>query len=332
MFRSNWLKWLMACALMILTAHSSELRAWGFFAHKEINQLAIYTLPPEMFGFYKKHMSFIKEHAVDPDKRRYGVDGEAPRHYIDIDHYCKGKDVHCNPFLLMPKSWFEARKKFTEDTLQQYGIVPWHIQVMLNRLTRAFESQDANYILRTSAEIGHYIADAHVPLHTTENYNGQMTGQYGIHGFWESRLPELFHEDYDFFLGRAMYIEQPLDYTWDFVQDSHLALDSVLRFEKELTEEFPKDQKYTFEERGRVVIETYSQEFSGEYHNKLNGQVERRMRASILDIGSFWYTAWVNAGQPDLEKLLADEEVLKKEISKENNVPEKENLKKRTHE
>ena len=285
-----------------------------------------------MFGFYKNHMSYIKEHAVDPDKRRYGVEGEAPRHYIDIDHYCKGKGVHCNPFLLMPKTWFEARKKFTEDTLQEYGIVPWHIEVMLNKLTRAFASENANYILRTSAEIGHYIADAHVPLHTTENYNGQMTGQYGIHGFWESRIPELFNEDYDFFLGSAKYIDRPLDYTWNFVQDSHFALDSVLGFEKQLTEEFPKDQKYTFEERGRVIVETYSQEFSRAYHSKLNGQVERRMRASILDIGSFWYTAWVNAGQPDLDKLLVDEEVLKEEVAKENDVPEKENLKKRIHE
>lgn len=315
----------------ILISSNSPVFAWGFFAHKEINELAVYTLPQEMLGFYKNHIDFLKEHAVDPDKRRYGVEGEAPRHFIDIDHFCKGKE-HCNPFLAMPRSWFEAKKLHSEDTLQEYGIVPWHIQVMLKRLTRAFESGDANYILRTSAEIGHYIADAHVPLHTTENYNGQMTDQYGIHGFWESRLPELYHEDYDFFVGKAAYVKDPLDYTWNFIEQSHYALDSVLRFEKELTEQFPEDKKFTFEERGRVVIETYSQEFSNAYHNKLNGQVERRMRSSVIDIGSFWYTAWVNAGQPNLNKLESDQEELKEEIAKELENNREKKVKSREHE
>ena len=37
---------------------------------------------------------------------------------------------------------------------------------------------------------------------------------------------------------------------------------------------------------------------------RLNGMVERRMRQSIHTIASFWYTAWVHAGQPDLKKLM----------------------------
>ncbi|NQX92584.1 MAG: hypothetical protein HRT74_10760, partial [Flavobacteriales bacterium] len=180
--------------------------------------------------------------------------------------------------------------------------------------------------------MGHYIADAHVPLHTTENYNGQLSGQYGIHGFWESRLPELFSEDYNFFTGKAKYVEDPLDFTWNFVEDSHFALDSVLGFEKELTEEFPEDKKYAYVERGRVIINTYSEEFSDAYHSKLNGQVERRMRQSIIDIGSLWYTAWVNAGQPDLSKLDINQDELSNEIQKEIENQNKEKVKARDHE
>ena len=320
--------------LLIVALFFSSLpiaHAWGFFAHRRINELAVYTLPPEMFSFYKEHMDFLSEHAVDPDKRRYGVEGEAQRHFIDIDHFCDGTP-HCNPFLKMPRSWFEAVKLHTEDTLQEYGIVPWHIHVMVNRLSRAFESKDVNRILRTSAELGHYIADAHVPLHTTENYNGQMTNQKGIHGFWESRLPELFEEEYDFFVGKAAYVEKPLDFTWDFIEESHWALDSVLRFERELTETYPSDQKYSYEERGRVIINTYSEGFSRAYHQKLNGQVERRMRQSVIDVGSLWYTAWVNAGQPNLDELEVDIEDIQEEIAKELAVPEKSELKKREHE
>lgn len=298
---------------------------WGFFAHRRINELAVYTLPQEMFGFYKKHIEFIKEHAVDPDKRRYGVIGEAERHFIDIDHFCKGIP-HCNPFNLMPRDWAEAKAEYSEDTLRAYGIVPWHIPVMKQRLTRAFLEKDVIRILRISTELGHYIGDAHVPLHTTENYNGQMTNQKGIHGFWESRLPELYEEDYDFFVGKADYISDPLRAAWEIVEGSHYGVDSVLTFERELNEEFPRDEKYSYEERGRVLTQVYSEEYSEEYHRRLNGQVERRMRASVIMIGSMWFSAWVDAGQPNLDTFeTPDEEELQEVIAKDlDNEPKKE--------
>ncbi|MFT4779543.1 MAG: hypothetical protein ACJAU0_001789 [Flavobacteriales bacterium] len=328
------MKQLSKLAVLIFCLSAFPLKAeapWGFFAHRRINELAVFTLPQELFGFYKEHINFISEHAVDPDKRRYGVKGEAPRHFIDIDHYCKDKP-HCNPFLLMPRHWNDAVEKFSEDTLMEYGIVPWHISTMTYRLTKAFEEKNLKRILRNSAEIGHYVADAHVPLHTTENYNGQFSGQYGIHGFWESRLPELYEPNYDFFVGQASYIESPLAKAWEVVEASHNALDSVLRFEKELTEEYPEDRKFSYEERGRMLVKVYSEEFSNDYHQRLNGQVERRMREAVITVGSLWFTAWVNAGQPVLDDILPESlEQLKEEIAKENETKVLPELRKREH-
>ena len=270
---------------------------WGFFGHKRINRMAVFILPPEMIGFYKKHIDFITDHAVDPDRRRNVVPEEAPRHYIDLDHY------GAHPFDSLPKWWKNAVKKYSEDTLNAYGIVPWYIEKMVYRLTDAFKKEDLDYILHTSADIGHYVADAHVPLHTTENYNGQLTGQKGIHGFWESRLPELYAGQYDYFVGRAVYIEKPIDAAWNAVKGSYAAKDSVLLFEAELNKKFPADKKYSFETRGNTNVQVYSEEYSKAYDIMLNGMVERRMRASILLVASLWYTAWVNAGQPDLSRL-----------------------------
>lgn len=285
---------------------------WGFYAHRRINHFAVFTLPPGLFGFYKKHIEYISENAVNPDKRRYAVKGEAQRHYIDIDHYStKGE----NPFDAVPRKWDDAVAKFSEDTLQAYGIIPWHIDKMVFWLTRAFQEQDVERILRLSADLGHYIGDANVPLHTTKNYNGQLTNQYGIHGFWESRLPELFDSEYDFFTGKARYIENVLDYAWETVEESHWAVDSILDIEKELSEIFPKDQQFAFEDRGRTLMKVYSNEYSNEYHKRLNGMVERKMRNTISAIGNLWFTAWVNAGQPDLTGEYTDsEELLKKEL------------------
>lgn len=290
--------------VILAVVFQPAMYSWGFFGHKKINRMAVFTLPPEMIGFYKKNIEYITEHAVDPDKRRYAVEGEAPRHYIDIDHYVhEGED----PFEVVPKSWAKAVEKFTEDTLQAYGIVPWHVNVMVMRLTKAFEEKDVDKILRLSADLGHYIGDSHVPLHTTENYNGQLTNQKGIHGFWESRLPELKAKDYDYFVGRAVYVEDILEDEWQSVRESFAAKDSVLDLERKLNNEFPNDRKYAFENRGTVVMKTYSEEYSSAYHDMLNGMVERRLTQSIIKVGSYWYTAWVNAGQPNLNELMGKE-------------------------
>ncbi len=273
---------------------------WGFFAHQKINRLAVFTLPPEMIGFYKYHIQFLTEKAINPDKRRYAVKNEAPRHYIDLDVYGDSAAYK------MPRYWKEAVEKYTEDTLLAYGIVPYHIGRMSFWLIEAFKKRDAEQILRLSSDIGHYIGDANVPLHTTENYNGQLTGQYGIHGFWESRLPELFFDDYELLTGKAEYVENLQLYAWEAVINAHQALDSVLLFEKQLTKKYPDSKKYSYEERGNVTVKTYSYNFSEDYHRKLNGMVERRMRASIKMVGDFWMSCWVKAGQPDLTQLIRE--------------------------
>lgn len=273
---------------------------WGFFGHKKINRIAIFSLPPELVGFYKEHIEFITDHAVDPDKRKHTLIGEAECHYIDIDHYAQNG---LNPFEVVPKFWTKAVEKYTEDTLKKHGIVPWHIQLVKLKLQKAFEAKNSDLILKYSADLGHYIGDAHVPLHTTKNYNGQLTGQKGIHGLWESRLVELNFEDYNLFVGKASYLENPLEFTWKAIKASHLAVDSVLKLEKELSVIFPKDQKYSYEQRGKTTIQTFSKEFSKRYHELLNGMVERRLKEAILAVASFWYTAWVDAGQPDLRTL-----------------------------
>ena len=377
----------LSLVLFISTSFSS---IWGFFGHRRINRMAVFTLPPEMIPFYKKHIEFITEHAVDPDKRRYATKHEAVRHYIDIDHWGE------YPFPEVPRRWDEVLMKYTSvnlileagDTVRLYaneiceqdadrmivkskqikrklkkdsflidrnrysdffrqnilpnyyedewpieldtiatlfnvdlndykntkaiaidnfsgfGILPYHLVVMQRKLTEAFKSGKVSSILRTSAEFGHYIGDAHVPLHATTNYNGLLTNQVGIHAFWESRIPELFADaEFDFFVGKAEYIENPREYFWDVVLTSHRLVDSVLSIEKRLSLEFPEDQQYCYDDRLGRTIRTQCREYARAYAEAMDGMVEARMQASILSLGSAWYTAWIDAGQPNLKKL-----------------------------
>ncbi|MCB0666464.1 MAG: hypothetical protein KDC80_11600 [Saprospiraceae bacterium] len=354
---------------------------WGFYGHRLINRMAVFTLPPEMLYLFKPNLEFISEHAVDPDKRRYASAFEATRHYIDLDHWGQA------PFENLPRHWSEALIRYCDiiwhqapddsiifkgeeiwrryysadsnllrdqnilfsksdfpqffmrsilpgyyedtwevdcalwrvylnldedtgcegilvvDSLSGHGILPYHLIRMQSTLTQAFLERDKGRIIRLAAEMGHYIGDAHVPLHTTSNYNGQFTDQLGIHAFWESRIPELFAEEqYDFFVGKADYISDPRTFYWDIVLSSNAFVDSVLLIEKELSNIFPTDQQYCFDERLDVTVRTQCPAYAEAYQNRMQGMVEDRMRKSILAIGSSWYTAWVDAGQPDFRK------------------------------
>lgn len=273
--------------------------SWGFFAHYRINRLAVFTLPKAMAGFYKANIDYITEHAVSPDKRRYVDSTEAPRHFFDADRYGK------KPFEGMPKKWKDAVARYSKDTIIKYGTVPWAIQYQYYRLVRAFKAHDTTAILNASAYLGHYIADAHVPLHLTQNYNGQLTGQTGIHALWESRLPELFADHYNYYVGKARYVENPLNEAFRICRASYKSVDTVLRFERILNKSYPQDKKYELVQHGKKQVNDYSAAYSQAYHKMLKGMVARQMRSSVLSVGSFWYSAWVDAGQPDVNKLIA---------------------------
>jgi hypothetical protein len=270
------------------------LNSWGFFAHTEINRLAIFTLPKGISRFYKSNSKYLSDHAVDPDKRRYADTAEAPRHYLDVELYENNIDS-------IPRKWDDAVSRYGLQKLHQNGILPWQIQVSYYKLVNAFKTCDSAKILIYSAYLGHYIADAHVPLHTTQNHNGQLSNQVGIHAFWESRLPELFSKDYNYLVGKARYIENPLTEAWKIVSHTHSLVDSVLCCEAELSATFPDYRKYSYSERKDQVLRQYSREYSKAYHEKMNRMVEKQMRAALLSTGSFWYSAWIDAGQPVLE-------------------------------
>ncbi len=381
---------ILGCFFQVIHANNYP-PAWGFFGHRLINRMAVFTLPPEMITFYKSNIEYLTEHAVDPDKRRYATKFEAARHYLDMDQYGQF------PFERLPRTWYpflatyadvyvvldakdtirimgegswrgsDREYKIISDTLLElldtsfykiskkdmhsfaaftlnkayrndewlisvdslkylfgdapflkritsvfgndkftsHGILPYNLDEMLSKLTKAFIARDKDAILRLSAEIGHYIADAHVPLHTTKNYNGQLSNQDGIHAFWESRIPELFAEsEFDFLVGKAQFIKETNDYFWKVVFESNEGVDLLLKLENNLKRTFPPDRQFCYENRLQQVVRTQCQDFAKAYNIALDGQVEERMKESILSIGNIWYTAWINAGQPELKSLI----------------------------
>ncbi|MDZ4840210.1 MAG: zinc dependent phospholipase C family protein [Bacteroidota bacterium] len=273
--------------------------SWGFWAHKRINYYAVKALPIEIKGFFDKYSDFLVEHSVDPDKRRFCYKEEGVRHYIDLDMYGSF------PYADLPHDWRKAKEKYSEDTVRSRGIVPWVISWEYKKLVKAFADKDADRILDISADLGHYIADAHVPLHTTENYDGQLTDQVGIHALWESIIPEYFAPNYDFTKFRQVkLIKDPLAKAWEIVFHSHKLLDSSLRIERELFAQYGTTGKYCWDKKQTKEIRHYQSEYLVKYNTMLRDMAYRQIRLSIEDLADFWYSAWVEAGQPNLSNLL----------------------------
>lgn len=349
-------------SFVLLSAFAAE--DWGFYAHREIHYYAVMAIPAPINSFFKENIDYLREHAVDPDQRRYAVPDEAARHFIDLDLwyredtlaltrdyatdrilfggwawqgdsnqesieevsvagdrvYFGGEDpVDVDLYALRQEIWKvpqEGRDTISKflypdkketvyllftDTFSEYGILPYYFTDHYNRLVQAMESEDMPRILRLCADIGHYIADAHVPLHTTVNYNGQLTGQIGLHAFWESRLPELFAEDhFNAWVGPAEYISDPAEFIWSVVLHSHSLVPEVLDREKEAKMNIENNQHFCMEERGNQLVRTQCPVLAREYLKLMNGMVEAQWSSAIHAIASIWYSAWIDAGEPVL--------------------------------
>ncbi len=295
-------------SFVLMTTSVSLLFAWGMYGHQHINHAAVFALPVEMRFFFYNHIDFITEEATIPDLRKYTLNDRAenPRHFIDIG------EPGTIPIDSMPRTMKEAKAKYDDKELQKLGILPWYIQEMMDKLTKAFKQKRKTEILFIAADLGHYLGDANMPLHTSVNHDGQLTNQKGIHSFFEAQLPEYFGNSYNYKVNDAVYLPDVTAASWDVVKHSNSLVDSMLLIERNLKETFPKEKIFKTDSKGDTAKNKFglyvrSDEFAAAYHKALNGMVEKQLRHAIQDVANFWYTAWVNAGKPDLSDLDPEE-------------------------
>jgi hypothetical protein len=299
--------------LLTVVAISFLTLSWGIVGHERINKAAVMALPKPLQVFFYNHIDFITQESTVPDLRKYILQDRAenPRHYFDMENFGSVDSF--------PKTMAEAKKKYDEKFLSKNGTLPWHIQDMMAKLTTAFKEKRKSEILFIAADLGHYIADAHMPLHTSDNHDGQQTDQKGIHSLWESRLPELFVKNYKFTVAPAHYYEDVDKATWDMINDTHSLVAPLLAADKGLRTSLAVNEIFVTDDQGAIVKNKYNgvkytNGYAGQFHTALNGMVESQMKKAVTATASFWYTAWVNAGKPDLSKM--DAQVLTKRNSK----------------
>lgn len=289
--------------------------SWGFLMHRTITQLAVYPLPPQMQSFFYHFKDEIVKNSTRPDERRRNDPSEDAKHFIDFDAYGPKASRR------MPMDWDIAVLAFSKDTLLKYGYVPYWVMVMQERLTNAFRQRRRDSILFYATDLAHYIADAHVPLHTSVNYDGQLTGQKGLHALWESTVPELTIEQLNLAgAKKARYLQQPQEAIWSALRHAHQLVPEVLRAETEASKAFPEAIKYRVQMRQGRAAKSYSTDFARAYAQRILPSLnDQALRAARL-IADFWYTAWVDAGRPVLDNLIVEgfpdyaEQALKEEV------------------
>ncbi len=276
-----------AFLLAATVALPGSASAWGFEAHKFIVDRMVELLPPELKPLFEKRRAFIIERSVDPDLwRNVGWDAEPPHHFLDLDYEAFGP----YPFDGLPRDYATAVQKFGKDVVHAQGLLPWRTAEFYGNLQREFASlkrQPApgyalDNIVLHAAILAHYVSDGHVPLHAVVNYNGQLTGQDGLHSRWESELFERNRSRLAIAPAAAKPISNPRDFMFDVLLASNRAAANVLESDLKAAagREFYDDAYFDIFAKGTLPT------------------LERRLNDSISAVASMIVGAWEQAGKP----------------------------------
>jgi hypothetical protein len=263
-------------------------QAWGFEAHKTIMDRAIALLPAELRPLFEQNRTTLVERAIDPDTWQIaGFDAqEDSHHFLDLDWDGYGK----YPFTGLPRDYNAAIAKFGRQRIEDNGTVPWRVEEMYGNLRRSFEAYERRGpfgrfdILFFSAWLTHYVSDAHVPFHAVFNYDGQLTGQSGIHARFEAFLFERYRDQWTITATPMAPVKNPRDYIFDVVLQGTQLVPPILKSDLEAIgdrDEYDDAYYAAFFKANRAVL-------------------ERRLNESIAASAAMITGAWEAAGKPAL--------------------------------
>lgn len=276
--------------LIITLAPISFIGAWGYDGHRRINYIASRQINGPFGQFLKQNSEPLKWYAVTPDYNKKIDKEEFHKHFIDSDFY----DDY--PFDNIPKNYSTLVSKYGEDNIKKYGIAPWTIKETSDRIIDLLKRNQFEEAVYNMGVLGHYISDLHMPLHTVINYDGQFSGNEGIHKRWELHLVNKYIKNIKP-VGEIETVEDPWTFSMKIVKESfkahHLILEADTKARKLLTKEQAEKLK---------SYETLS--FEKPYLDVLfaeTGDLLRdRLGRSVIRLASIWKYCWEEAGKPEL--------------------------------
>jgi hypothetical protein len=265
--------------LFFVIPFSLFLMAWGYNGHNKINGSASLSFTQEMEQF-QSWAVMLAEHASDADYRKDTDPNEGPRHYIDIDNYpgfaTTGR---------IPQTYDSVVAIYGVNFVIEQGVLPWATKIAYDSLVNCLARFDWPKAVLFAADLGHYVGDAHNPLHITVNYNGQYTGNYGIHSRYETGMINAFKDEIIMAGSEISFVTDVNGYIFNYIYANYIYVDSVM------------------------IADTYAQNAAGnttsfEYKQalweKCEGFTTPLFNRAANTLAELIYSAWVEAGKPDM--------------------------------
>ncbi len=253
--------------------------AWGSNGHRLISDHAADTLPAELRPFFEANRFAVVQNSLRPlNLLAKNPNTEWHYHVLMLDRYGRF------PFDTLPRSYKAALSKFGKNKLDANGLLPWQIGVYSEKLTNAFRAHNWEEVRLNAGLLAHYVAEAHDPFNTTENFDGKLSGQPGVQLRFGNSLVDRFSTFFPVRPNDAVYIPDPTDHAFEACLSAHSWLEQILLADR----------------RARKGLSDYTDEYYDRFYNQAGAIVVRQLSDAATDVASYWLTAWKNAGQPSL--------------------------------
>ena len=274
--------------LMVAFTVPTTVSAWGWEAHRRIHSAALSVLPAEMKAAIAGHEESLIAHSVDPDMWKHDPD-ERHRHWFDVE-LADATPPYGDE---IPRDLATALERYGADSLRKIGVLPWRIASYTDTVVAAMQDPTAEMWVDMAA-LGHYVADSYMPMHATVNYDGQFTGNRGIHFRLEWWMLEGNWDRIALTVDALTPVDDPLGDAWNSVLYSHSLVDSVLAADTALRSQF---RAPVMRADGRPQAD---QEYDQRLFEVLGPLAEDRMQAAAAAVAGYWFYAWTRAGRPPL--------------------------------
>jgi hypothetical protein len=275
---SQWQASLLLVAIGVGVLLPAQALAWGGNGQKLVANKAIDTLPPDARTFFETNRSYIILHVTDPLDAEAKTPTEKHNHYLYLDRYGRF------PFELLPRTYKAAVNKYGKSKLESTGLLPWQIGVYSAKLTEAMKSGRWDDAKLDAAILASYVAEAHDPFNTTENFDGHLTLQTGINERFGTALIDRFSSFFPMRPNDASFINDPTDHAFEACLSAHSWLETILLADR----------------NARLGGKSYDDDYFDRFYNQAAATLIRQLSDAATDVGSYWLTAWTNAGRPQL--------------------------------
>ena len=251
---------------------------WASNAERLITTKAVDILPDEIRTYFEGNRQFLIQHVLDP------VEATTKNPTLAHDRFIRFEKYGVYPYADLPRDYRVAAYKYSKRTLDMNGLLPWSVGLWSQKLTDAFRAHNWEDAREAAAQLAFYVAEAHDPFATTTNFDGHLSNQTGVEARFGSSLIDRYSQFFYIRPNQPSYIQDPTDHAFEMCLSAHSWIENVLLSDR----------------RARANLSDYTDEYYDRFYSQAGAVLVRQIADASTDVASYWLTAWVNAGKPQL--------------------------------